>query len=354
MRAALLLISAALAASAPASAPPASPRSHGGGNGAGGAELYARYCALCHGADREGHAADHAPSLRAPELFETASMGYLWYAVAYGRPGTAMAAFAADQGGPLSHDEQHALLDWLVAEAGVARRDLPETPIAGDPALGEQIYAERCASCHGARGEGVTAPALANPVLLATASDAFLRETTARGRSGTPMPPFGDTLSPSELDAVTAFLRSRAGGWSAPAPVVVQPPSPTRAVLNPQAHPAALSAREDRFVAAADVAAALAEGRRMVVLDARPLSDWQRGHVPGAIPVPFYGGIDEILPHLPKDETPVYVYCACPHAASGKVVDALRAAGRPRAYVIDEGILVWAARGYPMAIGAAP
>ena len=27
-----------------------------------GAGLYARYCALCHGADREGHAADHAPS----------------------------------------------------------------------------------------------------------------------------------------------------------------------------------------------------------------------------------------------------------------------------------------------------
>ena len=33
-----------------------------------GEKLYERYCALCHGADREGYAADHAPSLRSPEL----------------------------------------------------------------------------------------------------------------------------------------------------------------------------------------------------------------------------------------------------------------------------------------------
>jgi cytochrome c oxidase cbb3-type subunit 3 len=103
-------------------------------------------------------------------------------------------------------------------------------------------------------------------------------------------------------------------------------------------------------VAAADVVAALTAKRRIVLLDARPLSDWQRGHLPGALPVPFYDGIDQILPHLPAD-TPIVVYCACPHAASGKVVDALRAAGRPAAYVLDEGSLVWAARGYPIVVG---
>ena len=36
--------------------------------GLDGAALYAQYCALCHGDDREGYAADHAPSLRSPEL----------------------------------------------------------------------------------------------------------------------------------------------------------------------------------------------------------------------------------------------------------------------------------------------
>ncbi len=326
---------------------------HGDPSTADGAALYTRYCALCHGADREGHAADHAPSLRAPELFESASPSYLWYAVAYGRPGTPMAAFAAEQGGPLSHDEQHALLDWLVAQAGVTRREVPDVPVRGDNVRGGQVYAERCAACHGAAGEGVTAPALANRVLLATASDAFLRETIARGRSGTPMPGFRGVLGEAELDAVTAFLRSRAGGWAAPAPVVVHPPDPASAIQNATALPPELPLRGGRFVAAADVAAALAAKRRIVLLDARPLSDWQRGHLPGALPVPFYDGVERILPHLPDDDTPIVVYCACPHAASGKVVDALRAAGRDRAYVLDEGSVVWAARGYPIAVGGA-
>ncbi|MBM4391152.1 MAG: c-type cytochrome [Deltaproteobacteria bacterium] len=326
---------------------------HVGPTTADGASLYAQYCALCHGAEREGHAADHAPSLRAPEMFESAPPAFLWYAVAYGRPGTAMAAFATEQGGPLSHDEQHVLLDWLEAQSGVTGKDLPDTPVRGDVERGETVYAERCAECHGATGQGGTAPALANPVLLATASDAFLRDTIARGRTGTPMPAFRGVLDESELDAVTAFLRSRAGGWAAPAPVVVNPPDPSSAIQNAKSPVAKLPVRQGRFVAAADVAAALAAKRRIVLLDARPLSDWQRGHLPGALPVPYYEGVERIVPHLPDDETPIVVYCACPHAASGKVVDALRAAGRTRTYVLDEGSLVWAAHGYPVAIGGA-
>ena len=34
------------------------------GQAAAAAADYAQYCALCHGADREGHANDNAPSLR--------------------------------------------------------------------------------------------------------------------------------------------------------------------------------------------------------------------------------------------------------------------------------------------------
>jgi len=32
------------------------------------AENYQKYCALCHGADRQGHVNDHAPSLRSKSL----------------------------------------------------------------------------------------------------------------------------------------------------------------------------------------------------------------------------------------------------------------------------------------------
>jgi mono/diheme cytochrome c family protein/rhodanese-related sulfurtransferase len=338
----LLSLGAALAApAAPQAAAPA----------ADGAAIYAKYCALCHGADREGYAADNAPSLRSPELWQTASPQWMWLAVAYGRPGTPMAAFADTQGGPLDHDTQHALLDYLQAQVGLSPAPLPEGPVPGHPERGAQTYAARCADCHGDQGQGLRAPALGNPVLLATSSDAFLREAIRRGRSGTPMPAFAGQLTDAEIGDLVAFLRSRAAGWSAPAPVVVRPPDPRAAVLHPQAAPAALTAREGRFVAAADVAAALRAGQRMVLLDARPVSDWQRGHLPGALPVPFYDGVEAILPHIPKDGTPVIAYCACPHAASGTVVDALRAAGVKAAYVLDEGVLVWAAQGYPLAVG---
>ena len=93
-----------------------------------GAKLYARYCALCHGDNREGYAADEAPSLRSPQLIASAPGSYLWTAISYGRPNTPMAAFADTQGGPLSHDAQHALVDWLIEESGLKRepsRTLP-------------------------------------------------------------------------------------------------------------------------------------------------------------------------------------------------------------------------------------
>ncbi|MEY3211299.1 MAG: hypothetical protein RIT28_1780, partial [Pseudomonadota bacterium] len=308
-----------------------------------GAALYAQYCALCHGADREGYAADNAPSLRSMELYDAAPLSFVWMTISYGRPGTPMAAFSVEQGGPLDHDAQHRLVEWLVKESGVKRpKPIVAATVAGDVARGEQVYAERCASCHGAQGEGVNAPALANPVLLATASDTLLRDVITRGRAGTPMVAYADQLSPQAIDDVTAFLRSRAAGWSTPAPVVLRPPDLTAAVQNAAAPSAVFTAREGRFVAADEVVAAMRSQARLVLLDARPTSDWQQGHIPGALPVPFYDGVEAILPHLPRDGTPVIVYCACPHAASGKIVDALRAEGLSEAYVLDEGVLIWA------------
>jgi len=265
-----------------------------------------------------------------------------------------MSAFAKEQGGPLSHDAQHVLIDWLVEAAGVALDPVEDTPVVGDVAKGAATYAEHCASCHGAKGEGVTGTALGNPVFLATASDAFMHYTVREGRPGTPMPAFAQTITDEEIGHVVAFLRSRAVGWDAPPPVRVRPPDPSSAVLNPGAPLAVLDQRQRRFVSTASVAAAWSRGERMVLLDARPVSDWQRSHIPGALPVPFYDGVEAIVDHLPDDGTPIIVYCACPHAASGKVVDALKAKGFRSARILDEGILHWASEGHPLALGGSP
>ncbi|MEO0603819.1 MAG: c-type cytochrome, partial [Myxococcota bacterium] len=319
-----------------------------------GAVLYARYCALCHGDDREGYAADYAPSLRSPELMGAAPGGYLWTAIGYGRPGTAMAAFAEAQGGPLSPEAQRTLYDWLIETSGVAHEPLGDAVVDGDAEQGRAVYASHCAECHGTDGSGGTGTALANPVFLATATDAFLQDTVLRGRTGTPMLGFAERLTSADVDAVVAFLRSRAVGWDAPAPVRVRPPDPSAAVLNPDAPPASLVHRDDRFVSAQSVAAAMEDRQRLVLLDARPLSDWQRSHLPGALPVPFYDGVDRMVPHLPNDGTPIVAYCACPHAASGRVVDALVERGFESARILDEGVLHWAAQGYPLAVGSPP
>ncbi len=314
--------------------------------------MYQQYCALCHGENREGYAADYAPSLRSPELIGAAPGSYLWSAVSYGRPGTAMAAFEEHQGGPISHGALHALMDYLIESSDVQRDPVKDKPVKGDPTLGAPVYKAHCATCHGKKGEGGTGTALANPVFLATASDAFIHHTVTHGRSGTPMPGFEGTLTPDEINHVVSFLRSRAVGWTAKQPKLAEPPELSEVILNPEAKPAKLVEREGRFVSAKSVARALERGERMVLLDARPASDWQRSHIPGAFPLPFYKKVKQMLPHLPNDGTPIIAYCACPHAASGRVVDALKEAGFTSARILDEGVLVWAGLGYPIAVGA--
>lgn len=320
-----------------------------------GAALYAQYCALCHAEDGSGHAADFASSLRSESLLATASDAYLYRAIAHGRPGTPMAAWSRDKGGPLSEKQIHVLIAYLRGlNPGVAPVQVDELVVKGNPEAGKQVYLQRCAMCHGERGEGGRGVALGHPEFLASASDGFIRYAIERGRQGTPMLAYGRMLSATELDGLTAFIRGLAPQAQRPAPAAAEPmPGPDKVIINPQGPTPRFSPlREGRYVPVDEVKAALDSGARMVLLDARPTSDWVRSHIPGALPVPFYdpSNFQELLP---KDGTWILSYCGCPHAASGKVMDSLRAAGFPNTAVIDEGVLVWDKRGYPMAAGQA-
>jgi mono/diheme cytochrome c family protein/rhodanese-related sulfurtransferase len=313
---------------------------------------YLRYCALCHGDDRQGYAADNAPSLRSHSLIASGGPAFLGASTYHGRPGTAMAAFGSEYGGPLDFRATVNLVRWLVEESGVDEfLELPNDPVRGDIALGATLYESHCASCHGSEGEGVEAPALAHPMFLSTASDAFIRHAIVRGREDTPMVGYGALLADDQIDALTAFLRSRASGWDAPKVALRSAPEPHEFILNPDGKAPEFELRQGRFVAAAAVEEALRQGRRMVLVDARPMSDWQRAHIPGAIPFPYYSEPERIVENMPDDGTWIIVYCACPHAASGRVVDALRARGIRNTAIIDEGIIVWTQRGYPIRAG---
>lgn len=320
-----------------------------------GEALYRRYCSLCHGRDAEGYAADNAPSLRTEEWLRTASDEFITTAIADGRPGTPMSAWSRRAGGPLRDAQIAAILAHLRSRQRSPQTSVDEVEVEGDAAAGRLVYVQHCARCHGARGEGVDAIALANPGLLATASDGFLQYAIAHGRTGTRMPAFRDELAPEQINDAVAFIRSLGGPLAARARnQQEQQAIPTlddlELVINPDGESPDFELRAERFVPAADVAAALAAGQKMVILDARATSDWLTGRIPGAIPVPFYE-LGDIIEGLPRNGTWMIAYCGCPHAASGRVVDALRAAGFTRTAVLDEGIHHWEEHDYPMANG---
>lgn len=322
--------------------------------------LYLALCAPCHGVDARGYAADHAPSLVNPTFLESATDDFLRQSIAAGRPGTSMAAYGKARGGPLDDAGVDRLVRYL-REHGPAAHPLPATS-PGDVAAGAAIYARRCVSCHGdatTRGEAM---ALFNPGLLAAASDAFLRHAIVRGRPGTKMEAFAGTLSDGEIDAVVSYLRSL-GNLAPPVGLLPEPTGKEPLVINPSGKAPSFKLRADpcppavpgtvssckpdpRFVSVDQVARAVAARQRLVIIDARPTSEWRRVHIAGAVSIPYH----ELprLAELPRDGTWIVAYCACPHHLSGIVVDELRKRGFAYAAVLDEGINDWHRRGFPV------
>lgn len=318
-----------------------------------GAWLYDRYCALCHGNEGEGYAADNATRLNSQSLLRTASDEFFFTAIAVGRADTAMAAYGEDYGGPLTREQIEALVAWIRSWQREPSLDLSDVTVSGDAKRGAELWSAHCASCHGASGEGASAQSLTKPSFLSTVSDGFLRYAIVHGRDGTPMPAFEETLSAQEIDDLVVYLRSFEERPSSTA-TELSPPSAERMPLMryPDGPRPNFSLREGRFVAASQVREALEQRSRMILLDARPTSDWLRRRLPGALPVPYYDPTP-ILDRLPRDGTWIIAYCGCPHAASGAVVDALREAGFENTAVLDEGVFHWIEQGYPTESGPA-
>jgi mono/diheme cytochrome c family protein/rhodanese-related sulfurtransferase len=349
---ALRILTAGLGLLTAASLHAADPFVLSAGERAAAAADYQTYCALCHGAERQGYVNDHAPSLRSESLLRSGFPWPILNAIAYGRRGTPMGAYFDEVGGPLDRDRLYRLVRWLGEMVDVDPLHLPPDAVEGDIDLGRETYAAHCTECHGANGEGVTGPAVGNPAMLALTPDTFLRYAIENGRDGTAMPAFGDTLSAAEIDGVTAFLRSRATGWSVEKPVLRAPPDPADYVLNPAGAAPVFTLEDGRYVRADALAQALEDKRRMVLLDTRVMSMWQLGHIEGAVPIPYYSGdFSAIAERLPDDGTWIVSYCECPRAAADSVNRKLRAHGFTNTAVLWEGIGGWVAQGYRVAVG---
>jgi mono/diheme cytochrome c family protein len=87
---------------------------------------------------------------------------------------------------------------------------------AAEPIVAGQLYAMRCALCHGdsGRGDGMAAEALeprptdfTRAKLWRQRTPEQTREAIRNGKPGTAMVPFGTVLDGEEIDALAAYLR---------------------------------------------------------------------------------------------------------------------------------------------------
>ena len=187
-----------------------------------GATLYGTFCAACHGAQGQGMRYPQAaafPAIANPDFLTLASDEFLKATVEHGRPGRRMPAWGELAGGLRPAEIATVVAYVRQIGGGVAAEPDPREPrwANGDRTTGARLFAASCAGCHGANGEGLEGPALANPVLLANATDTYLAETIRRGRRGTAMPSFTApspvyrTLDADDIESIVTHIR----GWEA-------------------------------------------------------------------------------------------------------------------------------------------
>ena len=311
---------------------------------------YLRLCAPCHAADGKGYAADFAPSLVNPTFLESATDDFIRRSIVFGRPGTSMGAYGKALGGPLEDPDVDKVVAWIRAQ-GPKPKPLMAVG-AGDATRGAALYNEYCKTCHGDPFKRGEAPHLANIQFLTIATDSFIRYAIEVGRPGTKMPAFSAVMTPAQLDDVTAYVRTLAQSGTK-VELLPEPTGKEPLVINPTGkHPTNWKPRDIKFIGVDAVAQALKDKRKMIIIDARPPSDWRRVHIAGAVSIPYHDmkRLDEIM--AKHKDTAVIAYCACPHHLSGIVIDELIKRGHKKAYVLDEGINLWHQRKYP--VTAAP
>jgi mono/diheme cytochrome c family protein/transposase-like protein len=170
-----------------------------------GHALYRANCATCHGGNGEGGI---GPSLKHDAFLSIVDNEYLFNAIVLGRPGTAMPAWKH-----LSTNDLVDLINYIRSWNRRQRRELEPYLARGDGERGQILFQGMCAACHGKHAEGATGPQLNNPVFLASADDAMLREWVRFGKPGTEMRAFAKgqqgmvELSASQIEDVVTFLR---------------------------------------------------------------------------------------------------------------------------------------------------
>jgi rhodanese-related sulfurtransferase len=89
-----------------------------------------------------------------------------------------------------------------------------------------------------------------------------------------------------------------------------------------------------------------ADGMSLQVLDVRELSEWERGHIPGAVHVPYHD--IHVLPDGIDADVPVAVICASGQRAAVGASLLARHGARAVIHVVDGGVGAWGREGWPL------
>jgi mono/diheme cytochrome c family protein len=179
-------------------------------------ELYSSNCLGCHA---DGRSIAGSNTLKDPLYLALLTPEKLRAIIADGVEGYNMPAFALENGGQLTDQQIDILVQGIMAWADPSK--LPAAPLPpysaplGDVAAGQAVFAQYCASCHGADGNGgEKAGAVTNPYYLDLVSNQYLRTIAITGRPELGCPDFasrvaGQPMSPEAVSDVVAWLASR-------------------------------------------------------------------------------------------------------------------------------------------------
>lgn len=170
-----------------------------------GASVFRAQCSQCHGSGAAG--ATGYPNLLDNDWLWGGTLGQIAYSVRHGVRNN-------------TDDEAHwsempAFRDILDRQEIAALADFVPT-LATDPLTGQgaQLFADNCASCHGADGRGDReqgAPNLADAIWLYGGDRASLIQTISHSRFGV-MPAWGQRLSEADVRAVSVYVHALGGG----------------------------------------------------------------------------------------------------------------------------------------------
>jgi cytochrome c oxidase cbb3-type subunit 3 len=181
----------------------------------GGRAAFKVNCVQCHGAGAAG--SKGYPNLNDDDWLWGGDVGAIHQTLQHGirYPGddatrtSQMPAFGRD--GILTPAQVQDVVSYVRV---ISKQD----PQSGASQRGSAIFAQNCAVCHGANGEGgrtVGAPRLNDAIWLYGGDRASLTETVTNARYGV-MPAWGQRLDPVTVKMLAAYVHSLGGGEATP------------------------------------------------------------------------------------------------------------------------------------------